>query len=134
MLFRSIRRENTYNSNSQAEILNHSALEMSYGAQPPFKRTYSGYPSVGNQSAMATPFSMMNSSSIAGHHTNLMSPPAVLASNAGPAYPIDNSNLYDGNPTYPTSSSTYQGHTTAQYSPTSYSNIYSYSYDSNIPR
>jgi hypothetical protein len=129
-----IKRENTYSSNSQNDVSNHSALEMPYGAQPPFKRAYPGYPSIGPQSAMTTPFSMMSSSSIAGHHTNLMSPPGVLSSNAGPAYPIDNSNLYDGNPTYPTSSSTYQGHPTAQYSPTSYSNIYSYGYDSNIPR
>ncbi|OSS55020.1 hypothetical protein B5807_01120 [Epicoccum nigrum] len=129
-----IKRESTYNLNSQNEASNHSALEMTYSTQPSYKRHYPSYPTVGHTSAMITPFSMMNNSSIAGHHTNLMGPPVVLSSNAGSAYPIDNSNLYDGSPTYPTSNSTYQGHPTAQYSPTNHSNLYSYGYDGNVPR
>lgn len=129
-----IKRDNTYNSNTQTETSSHSTVEMPYGVQPPYKRSYPAYPSVGQQSAMTTPYSMMNHSSIVGHHTSLISPSGVLSSNAGSAYPLDNTTLYGGNSAYPTSSSTYQGPTATQYPPTGYSNMFSYGYDSNIPR
>ncbi|KAF3006489.1 hypothetical protein E8E13_004300 [Curvularia kusanoi] len=129
-----IKRESTYSSNGHNEASNHSTLEMPYGVQPPYKRSYPTYPSVGQQSAMPTPYSMMSNPSIVGHHNSLLSPPGVLASNAGSTYSLDNTNLYAGSSTYPTSSATYQGNPTTQYPPTGYSNLFSYGYDSNIPR
>lgn len=129
-----IKRENTYSANGQTETSNHSTVEMAYGVQPSYKRSYPTYPSVGQQSAMSTPYSMMSQSNIVGHHSSLISPPNVLSSNAGSTYPLDNTSLYGGSPTFPTSNSTFQGPGTTQYPPTGYSNVFPYGYDSNIPR
>ena len=128
-----IKRENTYNSTSQTEASSHSTMEQSYGAQPPYKRSYPSYPPVGQQSAITTPYSMLSHSSIIGHHTSLISPPGVLPSNTTSAYAVDNTGLY-GSSAYPSSSSTYQGTVAAQFPSTGYSSMFFNNYDSNIPR
>lgn len=129
-----VKRENTYNTNGQTEASSQSTVDLPYGVQPSYKRSYPSYPSVGQQSAMATPYSMMSQSSIVGNHSSLMSPPNVLSSNASSAYPLDSTNLFGGSPTFPAPSSTYQGPGATQYPPTGYSNLFPYGYDSNIPR
>lgn len=128
-----IKRESTYNSNSQTDTSNHSTLEQPYGAQPPYKRSYPSYPSVGHPSpSLAAPYSMMSHSSMVGHpSSSLMSSPGILPSNTGPGYSVGDTNLY-GSSSYPSSSSAYPG-SAASYPSTGYLNN-SFFYDSNIPR
>lgn len=127
------KRESTYSTNSHTDTPSHSALEQPYGSQAPYKRTYPSYPAIGQQPAITTPYSMMNShSSIVGHHNSLLSPPSVLTSNTNSTFPVDSTGLFT-NPTYPSSTSTYQGSAT-QYPNTGYSSMFFNNYDSNIPR
>lgn len=127
-----VKRENTYSSTSQTETSSQSALEQPYGVQVPYKRTFPSYPPVGQQSPLAGQYNMMGHSGIVGHHASLLSPPGVLPAHTTAAYPVDNTALY-GNPTYPSSSSAYQG-AAAQYPGSSYSNLFFNGYDNNIPR
>lgn len=127
-----IKRENTYNSNSQTEVSSHSTIEQPYCAQPPYKRSFPSYPPVGQSSPITAPYNMMSHSSIVGHHsTSLISPPGVLPSNTGGGYSVDNTGLY-GSSSYPSSSSAYSG-PAAQYPSTGYNSLF-FPYDSNVPR
>ncbi|KAF1930070.1 uncharacterized protein M421DRAFT_3828 [Didymella exigua CBS 183.55] len=126
-----IKRESTYNSNSQTEAPTHSTIEQSYYAQPPYKRSFPSYPPVGHPPPIAAPYNMMGHSSMVGQHSSLMSPPGILPSNTGAGYNVDHTGLY-GSPSFPSSSSSYPG-SAAPYPGTGYNSIL-YPYDSNAPR
>lgn len=126
-----IKRENTYNSNSQSEVSNHT-MEQPYGAQPPYKRSFPSYPPVGQQSSLSAPYSMMSHSSIGVHHTSLINPPGVLPSNTTAGYLPDNTGLYGGS-SYPSSSPSYQS-SAAPFSGNAYNSLFFNNYDTNLPR
>lgn len=127
-----IKRDSAYNANSQPEASSHSTMEQPYGAQPPYKRSFPSYPSVGQQPAMTGPYGMMSHSGIVGHPSSLISPTGVLPSNTTAAYGVDNTGLY-GSSAYPSSGATYPG-APAQYPGSNYPGLFFNGYDSNIPR
>ncbi|KAF9700151.1 hypothetical protein EKO04_001347 [Ascochyta lentis] len=127
-----VKRESGYNPANHSETSVHPSLEQSYGAQPPYKRTFPSYPSVGQAPSVATPYNMMNQSGIIGHHSSLVSPPGVLPSNSPAAYPVDGLGIYGSSP-YPSASSTYQS-AGVSYQGSNYSNLFYANYDSNIQR
>ncbi|KAF3035360.1 hypothetical protein E8E11_003082 [Didymella keratinophila] len=134
-----IKRENTYNSNSQPDTSTHSTLEQPYGAQPPYKRSLSSYPPVGLSPSLTAPYSMMSHQNMVGHpSSSLMSSPGILPSNTGAGYSVSDTGLY-GSSSYPSSSSSYPNSSSAYpgsaapYQNTGYINN-PFFYDSNVPR
>ncbi|KAJ4361458.1 hypothetical protein N0V95_001875 [Ascochyta clinopodiicola] len=126
-----VKRDSAYNPAGHSDVSVHPSMEQSYGAQPPYKRAFPSYPSVGQPASVAAPYNMMSPASLIGHHSNLVSPPGVLPSNSSAAYPVDNLSMY-GSSAYPNAGSTHQS-AGAPYHGANYSSMF-YGYDNNIQR